>query len=60
MVSSIGQSIREPQVLELRLQLQADSQLPAIQSRIREITHAHLDRIETIQEQLIEAAIKVY
>jgi len=60
MVSSIGQSIREPQVLELRLQLQADSQLPAIESRIREITHAHLDRIETIQEQLIEAAIKVY
>lgn len=60
MVSRIGQSIREPQVLELRLQLQDEKQLPALESRIREITHEHLDRIQSLQEQLIESAITVY
>lgn len=60
MVSRIGQSIREPQVLELRLQLQDEKQLPALEPRIREITHEHLDRIQSLQEQLIESAITVY
>ncbi len=60
MVSRIGQSISEPQVLELRLQLQDEKQLPALEPRIREIVHDHLDGIQNLQEQLIESALMVY
>lgn len=60
LVSRIGYPIHEPQVVDLRLQLEDGVLLHTIESRVKEITHAHLASLSRIQDKLVEGAIKVY
>ena len=60
LVSRIGYPVNEPQVVDLRLELAEDAKVHTIESSIRSIVERHLQNIETIQDQLIAGAIKVY
>lgn len=60
LVSRIGQPIREPWLLEIRLQLVAGSELAQCRSRIEEIARQRLDQIDHLQNELLETVIPVY
>ena len=60
LVSRIGHPISEPQVVDLKVQLQERITVQQVRSRIREITQEHLRHMENIREQLLEGAIMVY
>ncbi|MFP3873668.1 MAG: methionine adenosyltransferase [Thiohalophilus sp.] len=60
LVSRIGQPIREPWVLELRLQLAEGAALEPIRSRVEAIARSRLERIDRLQDELLEAVIPVY
>jgi S-adenosylmethionine synthetase len=60
LVSRIGHPIHEPQVVDLKVQLQEGVVVHEVQPRIRDIAHEHLSNIGSIQDQLLNGAIKVY
>ncbi|MDZ7804582.1 methionine adenosyltransferase [Thiohalophilus sp.] len=60
LVSRIGQPIREPWVLELRLQLAEGAGLEPIRSRVEAIARSRLDKIDQLQHELLQAVIPVY
>lgn len=60
LVSRIGQPIREPWVLELRLQLADGAELEAIRSRVEAIARSRLDQIDQLQDELLQDVIPVY
>jgi len=60
LVSRIGHPISEPQVVDLKVQLQESVTVQQVQARIQEITQEHLCNMRNIQQQLLERAIKVY
>jgi S-adenosylmethionine synthetase len=60
LVSRIGHPINEPQVVDLKVQLQAGVTIHEVQAQIQEIADEHLSKMGNIQEQLLAGAIKVY
>ncbi|MDR9436286.1 MAG: methionine adenosyltransferase [Thiohalophilus sp.] len=60
LVSRIGQPIREPWVLELRLQLADGTELASIRPRVEAIARSRLDKIDQLQDELLAAVIPVY
>jgi S-adenosylmethionine synthetase len=60
LVSRIGQPVTEPQLVQLRLQLQDGVTLESVRPRAEEITRAGLTRITQIQDRIVAGAISVY
>lgn len=60
LVSRIGQPIGEPWLLELRLQLAEPGMLDGLRRQVEEIARDRLNRIDHLQEDLLEAVIPVY
>jgi S-adenosylmethionine synthetase len=60
LVSSIGRPVSEPQVIDLRIQWHEGTAPRVAGQRLQDICRHHLDNIGSIQDQLIEGAIKVY
>jgi len=60
LVSRIGQPIREPWLLEVRLQLMAGSELAPIRSTVEAITRERLGKIGQLQDQLLDSVVPVY
>ena len=60
LVSRIGHPIDRPQIVDLRLGLREGGQLGRLQGRVREIVLHHLADLSTLQDRLVERAIKVY
>ena len=60
LVSRIGHPVTEPQVVDLKIQMQKDMALTGVQSHIKEIAWENLQSIGKLQNRLLEGAIKVY
>jgi len=60
LLSQIGSPISEPRVVDLRLQLHADTDIEAQRSCITDIVQDRLTNISHIQQMLIDRKIRVY
>ena len=60
LVSRIGDPVTQPQVIDLKIRLEDEKQLSELAAPIEAIVHDHLNRITTIQDELLAEAIKVY
>ena len=60
LVSRIGYPVNQPHVIDLRVELDKDIALGTVERQLRDITQYHLNNTNSIQDQLIDGAIKVY
>ena len=60
LVSRIGSPVSEPQVVDLRLIMQAGSSIDGVRSRIEEIVRDKLTSSTQIQQALIAGSISIY
>ncbi|WP_455222226.1 methionine adenosyltransferase [Kaarinaea lacus] len=60
LVSRIGSPVNEPQVVDLRIELNEGIEVGAIEQSVSDIVKQNLLDIETIQDRLIAGALKVY
>ncbi|MFO8025326.1 methionine adenosyltransferase [Thiohalophilus sp.] len=60
LVSRIGQPVREPWVVEVRLQLADGAELEPLRSRVDAIARSRLEQIDQLQDELLHAVIPVY
>ena len=59
LVSRIGEPIREPQIMDIRLLPRDSVTVDAFASRVEDIARAHLDRIDQFADDLIDGRLAV-
>lgn len=60
LVSRIGSPINEPQVVDLRLNMQDGIAVEAVRSRVEEIVQEQFSRMYQIRQELVAGTIRVY
>lgn len=60
LVSRIGQPVREPQLIDLRVGLEQDTDLHLVRPRLSEIVDAELGSLDRIRQELLSGTLLVY